>query len=72
MVMRKLPVGLQDFEKLRKRGCGHIDKDESVPKRFGPLILRATEKNGDPVAGLFKRFYAALKNQKEEVCQHAH
>ena len=55
---RKLPVGIQDFEKLRTTGCLYVDKTEYVfrlaneycpyflgrPRRFGKSLLLSTLK----------------------------
>lgn len=55
---RKLPVGIQDFEKLRKDGCLYVDKTEYVyrlahqvspiflsrPRRFGKSLFLSTLK----------------------------
>ena len=53
---RKLPIGIQDFEKLRKEGCLYVDKTEYVynlvhtgmpyflsrPRRFGKSLFLST------------------------------
>lgn len=53
---RKLPIGIQDFEKLRKEGCIYVDKTEYVyrlvhssapyflsrPRRFGKSLFLST------------------------------
>ncbi|MDR0685550.1 MAG: AAA family ATPase, partial [Spirochaetaceae bacterium] len=50
---RKMPIGIQDFEKLRNFGCVYVDKTEYVwrlvsepapyflsrPRRFGKSLL---------------------------------
>jgi len=56
MEKRELPVGIQDFEKLRKTGCVYIDKTEYIyrlagrsspyflsrPRRFGKSLFLTT------------------------------
>ena len=56
--MRKLPIGIQDFEKLRKDNCLYIDKTQYVyqlgqtsspyflgrPRRFGKSLFISTLK----------------------------
>jgi len=56
--LRKLPIGIQDFEKLRIEGCVYIDKTEQIynlitrgcyyflsrPRRFGKSLLISTIK----------------------------
>jgi len=56
--LRKLPIGIQDFEKLRRDGCLYVDKTEQVyqlvsngcyyflscPRRFGKSLLLSTIK----------------------------
>ena len=56
MVERLLPIGIQDFEDLRKRGCVYIDKTAMIyklthegkpyflsrPRRFGKSLLIST------------------------------
>ena len=56
MEERLLPIGIQDFEDLRKRGCVYIDKTEMIyklahegkpyflsrPRRFGKSLLIST------------------------------
>ena len=53
---RKLPIGIQDFEDLRRRGCVYVDKTAFVyklategkpyflsrPRRFGKSLLLST------------------------------
>ena len=53
---RKLPIGIQDFKKLRKNGCIYVDKSEFIynlsqvqspyflsrPRRFGKSLLLST------------------------------
>ena len=53
---RKLPIGIQDFKKLRKNGCIYVDKSEFIynlsqvqspyflsrPSRFGKSLLLST------------------------------
>jgi hypothetical protein len=55
-MMRNLPIGIQDFEKLRKSNCVYVDKTRFVwdlvqtsipyflgrPRRFGKSLLCAT------------------------------
>ena len=55
---RKMPIGIQDFEKLRNFGCVYVDKTEYVwrlvneaapyflsrPRRFGKSLLLTTLK----------------------------
>jgi len=56
--VRKLPVGLQSFEKIRRNGCVYVDKTDMVwqianerqnnflsrPRRFGKSLLTSTLK----------------------------
>ena len=56
METRNLPIGIQDFEKLRKLGCIYVDKTEYIykltqfstpyflsrPRRFGKSLLLST------------------------------
>jgi len=56
--IRKLPIGIQDFEKLRKRNCLYVDKTQYVyqlaqtdspyflgrPRRFGKSLFLSTLK----------------------------
>ena len=56
--VRKLPAGIQDFEKLRTSGCLYVDKTRYVyeltrnslhyflarPRRFGKSLLLSTLK----------------------------
>jgi len=56
--LHKLPIGIQDFEKLRKEGCLYVDKTEQIyklistgcyyflsrPRRFGKSLLISTIK----------------------------
>lgn len=56
MEERFLPIGIQDFEDLRKRSCLYVDKTEMVyklvhegkpyflsrPRRFGKSLLLST------------------------------
>ena len=55
--VRKYPVGIQDFEKLRTKGCVYVDKTDLVyqlvqkdyvflsrPRRFGKSLLSSTLK----------------------------
>ncbi|MDR1154020.1 MAG: AAA family ATPase, partial [Bacteroidales bacterium] len=56
--VRKLPVGIQDFEKLRKENCLYVDKTQYVyqlaqtvspyflarPRRFGKSLFLSTLK----------------------------
>ena len=58
MTLRKMPIGIQDFEKLRNFGCVYVDKTEYVwrlvsepapyflsrPRRFGKSLLLTTLK----------------------------
>ncbi|MDR1231429.1 MAG: AAA family ATPase, partial [Spirochaetaceae bacterium] len=58
MFARKMPIGIQDFEKLRNFGCVYVDKTEYVwklvnepapyflsrPRRFGKSLLLTTLK----------------------------
>ena len=58
MEIRNLPIGIQDFEKLRKGGCVYADKTAYVyklvktetpyflsrPRRFGKSLLLSTLK----------------------------
>jgi hypothetical protein len=30
MMQRKMPIGIQDFEKLRTQGCAYVDKNAYV------------------------------------------
>jgi hypothetical protein len=55
-VMKQLPIGIQSFEKLRKKGCIYVDKTEEIynlvtsenivflsrPRRFGKSLLVST------------------------------
>src|SRR5215475_14028236 len=56
--MRKLPIGIQDFEKLRKDNCLYVDKTQYIyllgqtsspyflgrPRRFGKSLFLSTLK----------------------------
>ncbi|MDR2245516.1 MAG: AAA family ATPase, partial [Treponema sp.] len=56
--LRKMPIGIQDFEKLKNFGCVYVDKTEYVwklinepapyflsrPRRFGKSLLLTTLK----------------------------
>jgi hypothetical protein len=56
--IRELPIGIQDFEKLRKADCVYVDKTEFVyqlartsrpyflgrPRRFGKSLFLSTLK----------------------------
>lgn len=57
MQERKYPVGIQDFEKLRTKGCVYVDKTDMIfslvqkdyvflnrPRRFGKSLLSSTLK----------------------------
>ena len=58
MLIRKMPIGIQDFEKLRNFDCVYVDKTEYVwklvsepapyflsrPRRFGKSLLLSTLK----------------------------
>ena len=57
-IMRKLPIGIQDFRKLREKDCVYVDKTEIIhqlitggeyyflsrPRRFGKSLLVSTLK----------------------------
>ncbi|GAP73292.1 hypothetical protein SAMD00024442_75_2 [Candidatus Symbiothrix dinenymphae] len=53
--MKKLPIGIQSFEKLRDEGCLYVDKTKEIlqltssnivflsrPRRFGKSLLVST------------------------------
>ena len=56
--IRKLPIGIQDFEKLRRENCVYVDKTQYVyqlaethcpyflgrPRRFGKSLFLSTLK----------------------------
>lgn len=70
MYTRKYPIGIQDFEKIRKEGYLYIDKTElmyrlvktgsyyflSRPRRFGKSLLIST----------FEAYFKGKKNSSKD------